>query len=125
MRIFANANYNFIKWRWHALILSVVVIWAGVATMFVKGVPLGIEFTGGTLISLKFEQAVGEDAVRKAVDPISRQAIVQQSGKPQDHEVMVRLPMMAGQEQGTTLEADAKRVEEAVRAANIGAFEVR
>ena len=56
MQIFHNANYNFIKWRWHALILSLVIIWAGVGTIFMKGgIPLGIEFTGGTAIQLKFD----------------------------------------------------------------------
>ena len=26
MRIFDNPNFNFIKWRWHALVLSIVVM---------------------------------------------------------------------------------------------------
>jgi preprotein translocase subunit SecF len=124
MRIFKHANYNFIRWRWHALILSVVVIWAGVATIFLKGgVPLGIEFTGGTAVMLKFTKPVGEDAVRRAVDPISKDAVVQQFGPPADHTILVRLPMMKGQEQGASLEQDAKRVEEAVQGANLGPFE--
>ena len=29
MRIFDNPNINFIKWRWHALVLSLVIRWAG------------------------------------------------------------------------------------------------
>jgi len=119
MRIFVNANYNFIRWRWHALIGSIVLIWIGVATIFLRGgVPLGIEFTGGTAVLLQFEQPVGEDVVRKAVTPISKDAVVQTYGDPKDREIMVRLPMMKGQEQGTALESDAKKVEDAVRAAS-------
>src|SRR5262249_1771601 len=57
------------------------------------------------------------------VDPISKEAVVQQYGDAKDHEIMVRLPLMKGQEQGTALEADAKRVEDAVRGANLGDFE--
>jgi preprotein translocase subunit SecF len=126
MRIFANANYNFIKWRWHALILSVTLIWAGVATIFLKGgVPLGIEFKGGTAIVLRFDHPVGEDAVRHAIDPVSREAVVQQYGNPSQNEVVVRLPMMAGEEQGTALEEGAQKVNQALRAANIGAFQIR
>jgi len=125
MRIFANANYNFIRWRWHALILSIVLIWSGVASIYFKGgVPLGIEFTGGTAVVLKFQQPVGEDAVRKAVDQLSKDTVVQQYGRPEDRSIVVRLPMMAGREQGSALEDDAKRVEEAVRAANVGPFDV-
>jgi preprotein translocase subunit SecF len=125
MRIFANANYNFIRWRWHALIVSLVLIWTGVATIYLKGgVPLGIEFTGGTAVVLKFNQQVGEDPIRKAVDAISKDTVVQQFGRPEDHSIVVRLPMMAGREQGAALEEDARKVEEAVRAANLGSFEV-
>jgi len=125
MRIFHDANYNFIRWRWHALIVSLVLIWTGVATIYLKGgVPLGIEFTGGTAIVLKFSQQVGEDPIRKAVDAISKDAVVQQFGRPEDRSIVVRLPMMAGKEQGTALEEDARKVEEAVRAANLGQFDV-
>ena len=52
MRIFDNPNYNFIKWRWHAIALSLVVIAAGLGMMVVRGVPLGIDFSGGTIVVL-------------------------------------------------------------------------
>src|SRR5439155_7140919 len=108
------------------LIMSVVLIWAGVGTIYLKGgVPLGIEFTGGTAIVLKFAQPVGEDAVRKAVDPISKDAVVQQFGPAAEHQIVVRLPIMKGAEEGAHLEDDAKKVEEAVRTANVGQFEIR
>ena len=29
MRIFTNTHYDFIRWRWHAIALSAVVILAG------------------------------------------------------------------------------------------------
>src|SRR5438105_1577304 len=126
MRIFAHANYDFIRWRWHALILSIVLIWAGVGSMYLKGgVRYGIEFTGGTAVVLKFAQPVGEDVVRKAVDPISKETVVQQYGPPANHEIVVRLPIMKGQEEGAALEQDARKIEQAVRAANVGQFEVR
>ncbi len=48
-----------------ALLLSLVVIGAGVVTMATRGVPLGIDFSGGTLVIAEFaEQGVTEDAVR-------------------------------------------------------------
>ena len=71
MRIFANPNYNFIKWRWHALILSLALIWGGVASMWLRGgLPLGIDFSGGTSVVLQFSQPTAEDVVRKALDPV-------------------------------------------------------
>src|SRR5262249_7225825 len=126
MRIFANPNYNFIRWRWHALIASLVLIWAGVATIFLKGgIPLGIEFTGGTAIVLRFVQPTGEDVVRHAVDRVSKEAVVQQYGRPEDHEIVVRLPMIKAAEHGASLEEDARKIEEALHAENVGQFEVR
>ena len=37
MRILRSPNVNFIRWRWHAIVLSVVVIAAGVATAVARG----------------------------------------------------------------------------------------
>ena len=33
MQIFHNPNFNFVKYRWHALILSWVIIIAGLAAI--------------------------------------------------------------------------------------------
>ena len=56
MRIFDNPNFNFIRWRWQAIALSLVVILAGAAVMATRGVPLGIDFSGGTLLVVGFDQ---------------------------------------------------------------------
>jgi preprotein translocase subunit SecF len=123
MRIFANPNYNFIKWRWHALIASVAIIWAGVASMWVHGgLPLGIDFSGGTAIVLKFDQPTSEDVVRKALDPIAADKVVQKFGPPALNEIMIRLPTLPGQEAGN-LDAGVTQVITALKAANVGAFD--
>ena len=80
MHIFDNPNVNFLKWRWHALALSVLVIGAGLVTIVSRGgLPLGVDFSGGTVLLLKFEQPVTEDAVRAAL-PFAGDAVVQTSG---------------------------------------------
>jgi len=125
MRIFANPNYNFIKWRWHALILSLAIIWTGVAMMYLRGgLPLGIDFSGGTAVVVQFAQPTSEDVVRKALDPVSADKVVQKFGAAAQNQIMIRLPMMKGQEEGTNLEAGVNQVTEALRAANVGSFDV-
>ena len=62
MQILNNANFDFIRWRWHAIALSLVVVLAGLGIVVTKGMPLGIDFTGGTLVIAKFSQPVTEDA---------------------------------------------------------------
>ena len=37
MQIFHNANYDFIRWRWHALILSSVIIIGGFVLSLARG----------------------------------------------------------------------------------------
>src|SRR5436309_1900650 len=48
MHIFKHTNYDFLRWRWHAIALSWVIIIAGVATIATKGIPKGVECAGGT-----------------------------------------------------------------------------
>ncbi len=120
MRILSNPNFNFIRWRWHAVVLSLAVIATGAATIYQRGgLPLGVDFSGGTLILLKFEQPTGEEAVRQALAPVASEAVVQQSGT-EGNEIMVRLPVEAGVEQGAKLEEAAIRVMDAITAANVG-----
>ena len=67
MALFDNANYDFIKWRWHAIALSTIIIVAGVVYGIQKGIPLGIDFSGGTILVVKFDQPVSDDQVRQAL----------------------------------------------------------
>lgn len=124
MRIFHNPNYNFVKWRYHALALSALVIGAGLVTIIARGgIPLGVDFGGGTLLTVKFQQTVSEDQVRQAL-PFAKDAVVQTVGRPDQNTIMVRLPMMQGQEEGANLEAAATQVVDALTAAKFGTFDV-
>jgi preprotein translocase subunit SecF len=120
MQIFANPNYNFIRWRWHAIILSAAVIGSGLFTIYARGgLPLGVDFSGGTVLWLKFSKPTAEDVVRSALASLSGDAQVQTFGLPSDNTIMVRLPLRKGLEQGASLEADAKEVEAVLKAANV------
>jgi len=123
MRIFENPNYNFIQWRWHAIALSVLVIVAGIGAIASRGLPLGIDFSGGTIVVLKFQQPVGEDALRSSLDVVPGEKVVQQFGDASANEWLVRLPELTT-EQGASLEQGARAVVDAVTNANLGQFEV-
>ena len=64
MQIFNNPNYNFIRWRWHAIIAVARSSSPASAMMATRGLPLGIDFSGGTLVVVQFEQPVTEEQVR-------------------------------------------------------------
>ena len=124
MAIFTNPNYDFIKWRWHALAASTLLVVAGIVFMFARGgMPLGIDFTGGTIVVAKFSQAVEADRVRVALDGVPGEKVIQSYGDPADNAVLIRLPQLA-QEDGTSLEKDALAVVGALKAAGLPAFEI-
>jgi len=127
MHIFTNPNYNFLRWRWHAVALSWIVILAGLFTIYTKGLPKGIEFAGGTSVIMQFDQTPSVEAVRDALNKNypggGQDAIVQAYGDPSLRQVMVRVPTV-GAEQGASLNASAQNVENALRKANLGNFKV-
>ena len=127
MHIFHNPNYNFMRWRWHAVALSWVVILAGVAVIATRGIPLGIEFAGGTSVIAQFDTTPSVDAVRSALNANypggGQDAIVQTFGDPTQRQIMIRVPQV-GAESGQNISTRAVAVEEALRKGNLGNFKV-
>ncbi|MGH9863238.1 MAG: protein translocase subunit SecF, partial [Candidatus Acidiferrales bacterium] len=57
IEFFHQPNFNFLRWKWHFIITSWVLILAGAISLWVKGGPAyGIDFRGGTLVYVKFAQ---------------------------------------------------------------------
>src|SRR2546429_697864 len=70
IRLFANANYDFIKWRRWAYGLTALIIVPGLALFLVHGLNYSIEFTGGTLIQVRTPAPVGTDRIRAVLDTL-------------------------------------------------------
>ena len=69
MEFFRNPNIDFLGKKWYFLAFSLVFSVAGVFSMlFWHGVPLGIDFRGGTLIEVKFSHPPDNNAIRAAMD---------------------------------------------------------
>ena len=95
MQIFKNTNYDFIRgagtpWRCRRL-----VILAGFGLMVARGgMPLGIDFSGGTIVVLKFDQAER----RRTPSATALDVAARREGRPElrrrrrDNEMLVRLP---------------------------------
>ena len=90
MRIFDNPNYDFIKYRWHAVIISSIIIAAGLGVFLTRGINLGIDFAGGANIILKFQKNVPLGELRQ--HPQLDTASIQQYGAADENEVLIRLP---------------------------------
>jgi preprotein translocase subunit SecF len=121
MEFLRSPKFNFIKWRWHAIALSLLVVIAGGVTMATRGMALGIDFSGGTLMVLRFAQPVAEGAVRAALDSLPGDKVIQPYGETGDREWLIRLPQEEGEED---LERAGRAVLEALQKANLGQPEV-
>src|SRR5512145_2372546 len=124
MQILKNPNFNFVRWRWHAIGLSLVVIAIGLGSILTRGLQLGVEFEGGTIVILKFDRDPDVAAIRSALAsglPGGDDAIVQRYGEPGRNEVMIRVSEV-GAEVAAELSRTADSVVETVRKANVGNF---
>ena len=123
MQILGKTNFNFIKWRWHAIALSAAIIVIGFAQIARQGGPkLGVDFSGGTAMVLRFDRPVTEDAVRNALTTLPVNKTVLRYGPPAENQVMIRLPQDIAVETGTALDDQAERVDALIKQANIGNF---
>jgi preprotein translocase subunit SecF len=69
VEFFRNPNIDFLGKKWYFLAFSLVFSVAGVFSMlFWHGIPLGIDFRGGTLIEVKFSHPPDDNAIRAAMD---------------------------------------------------------
>lgn len=88
MQIFHNPNFNFIKYRWHATMVSVLIVLVGLGLYLTRGVNVGVDFAGGANIILKFQGNPPLDQLRSDLPD----ATIQQYGRPEDHAILIRLP---------------------------------
>lgn len=86
----AESTIDFLRWSKFAFVFSLLMIGASIFTLSTKSLNWGLDFTGGTLIEVGFEQPAHLESIRAALDEKGfGDAIVQNFGSARD--VMVRL----------------------------------
>ena len=69
MEFFHNVNIDFLGKKWYFLAFSLIFSIAGVCSMlFWHGIPWGVDFRGGTLVTVKFSHTPNDGAIRSAMD---------------------------------------------------------
>ena len=93
MEFFRNPNIDFLGKKWYFLAFSLLFSVAGVLSMlFWHGIPLGVDFRGGTLVYVKFAHTPDNDGIRAALDRVGlRNAKIQSYDKPESNEVLIDL----------------------------------
>ena len=93
MEFFRNPNIDFLGKKWYFLAFSLVFSVAGVFSMlFWHGVPLGVDFRGGTLVYVKFSHPPDDNAIREALRRVGlTQAKIQRLNAVTSNEVLIDL----------------------------------
>lgn len=87
-----DTRINFLKMRYGALIFSALLILVGLASLLMKGGPqYGIDFSGGMIIQLKFQQQANLPQIKQALEKTGLPGLaVQRFGAAGDNEYLVR-----------------------------------
>ena len=87
-----GSKIPFTSYRKLAVILSTIVNLAVLVMLFIKGPNLGVDFAGGTVVQLKFQQPVSIPDVRRALESVNLGGSeIQDFGREGDNEYLIRL----------------------------------
>jgi len=86
----------FTKYRNIAVALSTLVNLAVLVLLITKGPNMGVDFAGGTVVQLKFQQKVSIADIRRTLTPIGLgDSVIQDFGETSSNEFLVRLERTA------------------------------
>jgi len=95
VEFFRNTNIDFLGKKWYFLSFSLVFSVAGILSMlFWHGIPLGVDFRGGTLVYVKFAEAPNINAIRAELDKAGlHNASIQRYDVAAANEVVIKLDL--------------------------------
>jgi len=115
MEIFANPKIDWLGKKWIFLGISAFLAVAGLVSILTKGLNLGIDFTGGTLVYVKFREEPRLDQLRSALASAGIKAEeVTRYGDPDEHQVQIRMARIAT-EATQDLSLESNKIIEALR----------
>ncbi|WP_129794082.1 protein translocase subunit SecF [Sphingosinicella sp. CPCC 101087] len=103
-----NTNIDFLRWRGVAFTISALLIAASIALIAVKGLNFGVDFAGGQMIRVTFQQPPQLDDLRERIGGLGHgEASVQEFGSPT--EIAIRMPLPEGGAEGANQAASDVR----------------
>jgi len=93
VEFFRNSNIDFLGKKWYFLAFSLIFSIAGLLSIFLwHGIPLGVDFKGGTLVYVKFASTPDLNKIRSAMDRAGlKDPKIQRFGEAATNEVLVAL----------------------------------
>jgi preprotein translocase subunit SecF len=104
LELFRTTNIDWLGKKWYFLGFSLIFSVLGVLSMlFWHGIPLGVDFKGGTQIRVAFDQTPNEDHLRQAMDKAGvKDFRIQRISDPSGHaanKVIIALPQSTATDQ--------------------------
>ena len=114
-----NTNIDFLRWRLVAIFVSLALVGASIAFLVTRGLNLGVDFVGGQMIQVTFQQPPALDDLRSRISGLQLgEPSIQEFGSPR--QVSIRMPLTAN-ETDAQAAAIATRVRETITQAYPGA----
>jgi len=84
-------NFDFMSYRKQAAIVSILLLIVSSSSMVLRSLELGLDFTGGTLVEVTYEEAAFPEQIRAELDQAGYSGhVVQYFGS--DRDILVRMP---------------------------------
>lgn len=101
MEIFREVSIDWLSKKWYFFGFSWLLMAIGLVGYFMhRGLTYGIDFTGGTIVYLKFNKTPDLDLIRKSLKPeASTPPLIQTYDEPRFNTVQVRMQSVFGQGQ--------------------------
>lgn len=103
MEFFRDTQINFMKYRKFWVVVSLAMILLSVFAIFIHGrLNVGIDFSGGTQLTLKFKQEPDIDELRDLLAAAGLEdAQIQRFGEEAANEVMIKTPLVGDSDEGS------------------------
>jgi preprotein translocase subunit SecF len=101
VELFKQTSINWLGKKWWFVSISAFMLLLGITSYFMRGgLNYGIDFTGGRVIFIKFQQTPNLDLIRDALkSESSSPPLIQRYDHPSKNQVVVRMQMTAANEQ--------------------------
>lgn len=105
MEFLTRTNIDFMKYRKVFVWVSLLLLVVGFVELFaLTGINLGIDFAGGTQLTVALRDEVPTNSVRNILQQAGIDAQIQRYGPAEERQVLIKAPVAAGSEEGSSEE---------------------
>lgn len=101
MQFFRDSKIDFMKASRIWLLLSAILLTGSIVILAAEKLNVGIDFAGGSQLTIKFAEKPQLDEIRAALAADGLDAVIQRFGDEDVNEVMIKLPIIEGSEEGS------------------------